>query len=727
MNHRPAAAFSIVFLAVILGGACSDGADGTPGTPGAQGVQGPPGQQGLPGEPGAPGAPGTPGEPGTPGQAPDEYKFWIGDTGPSGPLFSGVQQYPFVCWTSESKLGQPLVDNWDAKGNAVYAIEGDNTSPIMGYSQSCSIHTRVDYFYYATDNKFYAYNAAMPPADIAKTMVNGQSVDFIVRVETGTLNRFIYTIAMLAPFAETTATPQELDNTAWNNKLIYWFRGGVGIGHSQGSAAWHGSLWSDERKLFPSLLERGYAIATSTGNTTDVHYNLRLSEETAYMVKSHFELTYGKPELTVGLGGSGGAVQQYMISQNHPGLLDAGIPLYSYPDMVTQTIHVSDCNLLEQYFLEETMLDPNSKWATWSNRRWIEGLNASDTVINDVFQTPGSSECIQGWFFGEPLVMNPHFVDPTFIEKLQFYGYPQDVIDEVRWTHFDDLRNYYGIGADGHAPNPADNTGVQYGLKALIDGNISADEFLQLNSCVGSWKDPADYVPFMPNPSNIFDSDNMNRDPVACRMGTPAPRRSGNTWAMNAAYKSGHVFTGKSLNMPVIDLRPYLEDELDMHNSRQSFSVRQRLLRGQGHSDNMAIWFTGSKNDVGARVLDALTVLDEYVKTGTAPATFVDACYDAAGAVIASGSGVWDGILDAKAPGACTKAYKVHSSSRMVAGDDYAGDLFKCQLKSVNDAIADGTYGGVSFNAAQLAQLQTIFPDGVCDYKMPDLGKPAGF
>ena len=61
-----------------------------------------------------------PGEQGPPGEAPAEYKFWIGDTGPTGPLFSGVQQYPFICWTSESKLGQPLVDNWDAKGNAVY-------------------------------------------------------------------------------------------------------------------------------------------------------------------------------------------------------------------------------------------------------------------------------------------------------------------------------------------------------------------------------------------------------------------------------------------------------------------------------------------------------------------------------------------------------------------------------------------------------------------------------
>jgi Tannase-like family of unknown function (DUF6351) len=32
-----------------------------------------------------------------------------------------------------------------------------------------------------------------------------------------------------------------------------------------------------------------------------------------------------------------------------PGLLDGGNPQYSYPDMVTQTIHIGDCELLEHW------------------------------------------------------------------------------------------------------------------------------------------------------------------------------------------------------------------------------------------------------------------------------------------------------------------------------------------------------------------------------------------
>ena len=39
------------------------------------------------------------------------------------------------------------------------------------------------------------------PADLAQTTtIEGKTVDFIVRWERGTINRFIYSIAMLAPY-----------------------------------------------------------------------------------------------------------------------------------------------------------------------------------------------------------------------------------------------------------------------------------------------------------------------------------------------------------------------------------------------------------------------------------------------------------------------------------------------------------------------------------------------
>lgn len=688
----------------------------------------------------APGAAGAAAAASADRSAPDASRFWIGDVGSAdGPLDLGPKQYPFICATVESGLGQPVVDNTGGRGNAVFPETGgapDFSAAPVGYSERCGLPTRVDYYYWdgpARDFRPFdpATMFAAPPAGLQVIEVKGKPAPFVVRVETGTLDRFLYTIAMLAPWPESTATPAALDNGAWNRKLVYYYRGGVGIGHWQGLAAWRGGLWGAERAVFPLLLQQGYAIATSSGNETGVHYNLRLAEEVMLMVKRHFTATYGRPAYTVGLGGSGGGIQQYVIGQNHPGLLDAGIPMYSYPDMVTQTIYVGDCNLLEQYFLEDVMAKgAGSKWAVWSRRQWIEGLNASDTVKNSVFGTPGSSECIEGWFFAEPLAMNPMFTDPAYFTELARYRYPASVVSAIRWTHWNDLQNIYGVDAHGFAPIPFDNVGVQYGLSALVAGRITPAEFVELNGCVGSWKEQDQYVDWNPY-ADPFDSRNMNRDPVACRLPpgagwAPSPRRTGDLSAMQRAYGSGHVFTG-DIGIPLIDLRPYLEPRLNMHNARQSFSVRERMREERGNARNQVIWFTGSEADIPARIVDAMGLLDSWLTTGHRPAGFVDKCTDAAGALIASGRHVWDGILDRRPAGACTAAYPLHSSSRMVAGDGFGGDMFKCALKPLGTALEDGTYGSAVFTAGQVAQLDAIFPTGVCDYTRPDQGRPPGW
>ncbi len=67
-----------------------------------------------------------------------DSKFWIGDSGPSGPIFTGPQQYPFICTTVENGLGQPLIDNQAGIGNAVFPEIGgipDYSAEPAGYSQ----------------------------------------------------------------------------------------------------------------------------------------------------------------------------------------------------------------------------------------------------------------------------------------------------------------------------------------------------------------------------------------------------------------------------------------------------------------------------------------------------------------------------------------------------------------------------------------------------------------
>ncbi len=183
---------------------------------------------------------------------------------------------------------------------------------------------------------------------------------------------------------------------------------------------------------------------------------------------------------------------------------------------------------------------------------------------------PALTECKPGWLGLTPLALNPTFTNVADIDKLA------QGTEGVEWTHWGDTVNIYGTGPDGFARVPWDNVGVQYGLEALRSGVISPAEFLNLNAQVGSWKDTADMVPegfpfAGPLTAENFDpwsSRNMALSPDGGA--TPAPRRAGDPDAMAAAYTSGMEFVG-DIDIPVIDWRHYLEEELDMHNSQQSF------------------------------------------------------------------------------------------------------------------------------------------------------------
>jgi hypothetical protein len=634
----------------------------------------------------------------------------------TGPIFSGPQQQPFVCKTVSQGLGQPLADNQDGVGMPTTG----------GWSKDCSANRVVEFLYRTTGGQFRALPAGPLPADAATTTTSdGRTVPYVVRREKGTINRFIYSISMLAPPGEPAAAP---DLSLWNGRLIYSFEGGVAVGYNQGTLG--------GGHLYHPGLSKGYAVVYSTGTRTNVHYNMVLGGETAIMTKERFVEGYGVPAYTVGVGGSGGGIQQYLYGQNHKGVvLDAAIPQYSYPDMATQTIHVGDCELLEHYM--DVTAAANPKWATWQNRTWLEGMAAWNHLPN-VYRggAPGLTECINGWRGLTPLAMNPLFGSAGAEQAL----YPPAVMAAVKWTHWDDVRNVYGVDAAGYGRSTWDNVGVQYGLEALQDGKITPAEFLHLNATVGGWKESKDMVqegcPFI----SALCSNPAQFDPWSRRQmllspdggATPAPRKEGDLQAIRAAYEHGLVFRG-DIDIPIIDWRHYLERELDMHNAHQSFAARQRMLNFDGDASNGVIWFTD-----GPRVFDqtpqALAVIDEWMANIRAnpgrsvaanrPAGAVDACFNSDGSQIAAGAGVWNGILDSEAAGTCTERFPLYSTSRIVAGGPIEGGVYKCALRPVAQAVADGTYGDWAPSAAEVARLQQIFPTGVCDYSKPDVGRP---
>ena len=615
----------------------------------------------------------------------------------SGPMFSGPAQHPFVCASERHRgnamLGEPLDEN-------------------------CTLETRISYVYKSTQTgNFEPYDpAGERPEDLARTTtMDGEEVDFIVRWERGSINRFIYSIALLSPHGFEEETP---DLSAWNRRLIYYFQGGVGIGRYQGDP-------NRQRMLYEHGLSKGYAIVYSTGTRTSTHYDLEVGGETAIMVKDRFVSAYGKPDYTVGVGGSGGGIQQYVYGQNHPGLIDAAIPQYSYPDMITQTIHVGDCELLERYMDAEVARNPESKWATWSNRTWIQGMNASDDLTNRYTGgRPGLSECINGWRGLTPLTFNPHYGTAP--------GISAEDQASTHWTHYEDAVQIYGRDDDGFARRTWDNVGVQYGLTALHDGLISPQEFLDLNARIGGWKNTAEIVqegqPYLPEGEgvDIHSARNMNLSPDDLGE-TPASRTTGDLEAIAAAYEHGLVFTGR-LEIPTIDWRHYLEDELDMHNTHQSFAARQRMLNHDGDASNQIVWFTDV--DADAPRFDqtpmAFEVIDEWMRNlaanpaagvaGAKPERAVDSCFDVEGHLIYAGADAWNGILDEEPPGTCASKFTLYSTSRIVAGGPITGDVFKCSLQTVDQAIENGVYGSWEVLPADKERLEEIFPDGVCDY-----------
>ncbi|MFB3103955.1 MAG: DUF6351 family protein, partial [Pseudomonadales bacterium] len=229
----------------------------------------------------------------------------------------GPLQYPFACETEESFLGSPLVDNQEGIGTPVYQ-DGE----IIGYSKDCLIETRAEYYYKPRDrDRLLRLLPETRREDIENIEVNDRLLPFVVRVERGTINRFIYAIAVLA---DPSKPLNQVSSEFWNGKLIYYFRGGVGIGKRQGAVR----ASTATRRRIPELAA-GYAVAFSSGTRTSVHYNVWLAANTAAMVKRQFVSLYGEPEYTVGIGESGGAVQQLLIAQNEPGLLDALVPIYA--------------------------------------------------------------------------------------------------------------------------------------------------------------------------------------------------------------------------------------------------------------------------------------------------------------------------------------------------------------------------------------------------------------
>ncbi|MEV6823841.1 DUF6351 family protein [Amycolatopsis sp. NPDC051102] len=567
----------------------------------------------------------------------------------TGPVFSGAQQHPFYCETEA--FGLPAAQQ-----------------PL------CSAPTQVSYQYRTTAGTFAPLaDPATRPADLVTATVGGRAVPYVVRVERGTIDRAVYEIAALYDGPPSPVAPEG----GWNGKLVYTFGGGCNAGYHQGTST--GGVVND---LF---LGRGYAVASSTLNVLDTNCSPIISAEAAMMVKEHFAETYGPVAHTIGWGGSGGAIQQYDIAENYPGIVDGIIPGVSFPDPLSTGGPVSDCRLLERYFA-----GPGASF-TAAQKQAVAGFASYDTCVS--------------W-------------DKTFASRATATGSCNAAIPvAARW---DPVTNPGGVkcnsneqlvnqlGRDprtGFVRSPLDTTGVQYGLNALKAGTITAAQFADLNAGIGG----LDYT------------------------GTPVPQRiAADPRALATVYAEDIVNSASQglRETPIIDQRTDLDFAgfgNDIHTTEWSYVLRQRLLRANGTAANQVIIenhpTAAEAGAASAYELDAmdrwLTAIDadrshrsrQQKVLANRPGDLGDGCYLSAASRITE-------PLTYPASGQCGAQYPVATNTRMVAGESLALDVLKCRLKPL-----DFRDYPVTFTAADRQRLRAAFPSGVCDYSRPGVGQ----
>jgi len=639
-----------------------------------------------------------------------------------GPILLGSQTQPWICATPAPVAASGVTPASNASGLTTTAVDAQ-----------CNIATEFKLFYRTTtagcstalpdpsppaapptNNCFKPYTPGTTPVDLAMTTTtNGLTVPYIVRVERGTMNRGIYDIAVLfdptKPWTALAPQPQ------WNGKALYSFGASTGQPRLQFRTEQN---WADN-----TALSRGFMVIDNSLTDSLYNSNRVLVAETVMMMKEHIVDTYGEMKYLMGNGCSGGSIQQNTVSSIYPGLLDGIQPSCDYPDSITTGLEVVDCVLLVNFY-------DSADWKGLQGGLTQDQINAKKTAINGHLDHRGC----QSWnnsfgFNGKPGNYVPTLVVDQNTGVIAPSGAPRNNCLLPAALVYDPVTNPNGTrcgDADlstavwgttpGIPPGSVrarttfDNTGIQYGLKALLAGKISPEEFVTLNEKIGG-----------------FDAD-VNR------VGT---RSVADPDALPIAYRAGIVSSGANLGkVPIIDSRGW--DEQGIHYIWRSFSERARIDDANGDHANQVMWRYGTgllpatAAQVAAVTTQSFLTMDIWLSNlvtsapkatlndvrthaqvvAGKPATAVDLCY------LTGDTNFTTPVFDFAVCDADPRLQK-HASPRQVAGGAIEENILKCQLKPLNPA----DYVPVTFTAAQWTRLSNAFASGVCDWSRRGVGQ----
>ncbi len=631
-----------------------------------------------------------------------------------GPIFSGPQLQPWPCQPAavDAQCNQPPVYSWL-------------------YMSSNPLNVGLQ-----------PYDPANPASDVATTTTDqGVSLPFIVRVETGYQDRDQYAIATL--FQPGQDWQPWAAQKQWNHKLLITggFSCGViyGVSNVPSLTVDYGGTLATGIPAIDTVqgnspviaLGRGFAVMATALDHDGQNCNIVTQAESLVMAKEHLVETYGELRYTIGTGCSGGSLLQQQVANAYPGIYQGILPQCSFPDAWSTATEIGDFHLLNTYFNNPSGWGSGVLWTPLQEAAVEGNLLPLDSSLSDTafFSVVYPTNPCQGVTDTQryDAVKNPGGVRcglPDF--DLAFLGPRLPAV----WT-----ANEKKLG-HGFAGLPIDNVGVQYGLSSLQQGLITPDMFLDLNARIGGV--------------------DIDINPTKARIAADEP-------ALTNIYRSGAINEANNLkDVAIIDLRG--PDPGIAHDAYRSWEVRARLQRAQGNYDNDVIWF-GAVPLIGdtTYTTQGLLAMDRWLAevekdlrdvplarkiVDDKPGDIQDRCTQVQGLstqdgfflplvgaladpilgpllnpilnpVLSPATGL---IVDPVSNLVCgiplvqTAVQTRFATPRMVAGDAITTDANKCQLKPLNRS---DNYGVVAFSDAQWAQMQTLYPQGVCDYSVP--------
>ena len=595
-----------------------------------------------------------------------------------GPIVSGPHIQPFICQTQSFVLP-----------------DGTTLGPPL--DADCSAATKINYVYLSTaTNTFQVLPSTTSlPGDVAKTTTTtGATVNFVVRVETGTINRGIYQSAILHDPTTDPAPSPFSPPKGWNNLLIGIHGAGCPGGwYTQGASQLF--LLAPIRSLLldPRRLGQGYALYINTLQNPSNSCNPFVAGETAMMGKEHFIKTYGVPRYSLSTGCSGGSYTTLQVVDAFPRLFDGALINCTFPDALAIALSGLDGHLLTHYFTvtNSTGFTDAQQVAVsgyMGHQAWFDAANQSGRTDPVPGRVDVAGYVSAVWNAVVPVSLR---YDPVTNPR------------GARPTIWDVSKNIFGTDpATGFALRAYDNAGIQYGLGALNAGIISKAQFLDLNQRIGGYDRDDNYV---------------------------AGRTVGDAHAIIEAYKSGTNLGGGGglATVPVFDLSGVMNDSGGYHYQWYHFATRERMLQANGNTDNHVMWRGNYDSDANDVVQEqAFGLINQWMAAVAAdhsdasqsekvirdkPAGLVDGCWTPS---IPHQFIAETQVFGSQPTTQCNALWPSFAFPRKVAGGPLAANNLKCQLKPV-----DFRDYAVTFTTAEAQQLQSIFPQGVCDWSRP--------